>query len=103
MLHKPDRNAIDTENTDDYPAEAEPTCPMIVCNHTTQLSDEMGKPLGSWIATDTKDGIRYSCGGCGKLYGYQPNKKVDTDMYRAYLEQQRRRACPGCGEDAFLG
>jgi len=25
------------------------------------------------------------------------------ELRRRYLEQQARRACPGCGEDAFVG
>ncbi len=103
MLHNPSRKEGGSEIVASGVAKPESTCPLIVCDHTTQLIDERGQPLGSWTAADTKDGIRYSCGGCGKLYGYQPNKKSDAEMYQAYLEQQRRRACPGCGEDAFLG
>ena len=26
-----------------------------------------------------------------------------SDAHVLYLEQQRRLACPGCGEEAFLG
>ena len=26
-----------------------------------------------------------------------------SQLYELFLEQQRRLACPGCGEEAFLG
>ena len=29
--------------------------------------------------------------------------KSDAKMYQAYLAQQRRLACPGCGAEPFLG
>lgn len=37
------------------------------------------------------------------LAAYQPDKKSDAELYQAYLQQQRRLACPGCGEEPFLG
>jgi len=103
MLQRPVREEVIASTAALDVDKTESTCPLIVCNHTNQLSDGSGQPLGSWIATDTKDGIRYSCDGCGKLFGYQPNKKSDAEMYQAYLAQQRRLACPGCGEEPFLG
>ena len=75
----------------------------LVCDHTLHLSDANGTPTGSWSASSTNDGIHYSCACFGKLYGYQPNKKSDAEMYQAYLEQQRRLSCPGCGEEPFMG
>ncbi len=103
MLHKLGREEVIASTAADDVGNTESASPLSVCNHTNQLSDGSGQPLGSWIATDTRHGIRYSCGGCGKLYGYQPNKKSDAEMYQAYLAQQRRLACPGCGEEPFLG
>ncbi len=105
MLHNPGRKEGTGESTSNkHNANPESThCPPLVCDHTLHLSDTNGKPTGSWSANSTKDGIHYSCACCGKLYGYQPDKKSDAEMYKAYLEQQRRLACPGCGEEPFLG
>ncbi len=32
-----------------------------------------------------------------------PQQILQEEMRRRYLEQQRRLACPGCGEEPFLG
>ena len=32
-----------------------------------------------------------------------PQQLSQEEMQRRYLEQQRRLACPGCGEEPFLG
>lgn len=105
MLHNPGRKECTDESTSKNQSEKSDTThgSPPVCDHTLHLSDANGKPTGSWSAISTKDGIHYSCACCGKLYGYQPNKKSDAEMYEAYLEQQRRLACPGCGEEPFMG
>lgn len=75
------------------------------CDHTLHLKDSAGKPLGSWVEQRTASGIRVVCRYCQKFYGYRTTRrKADEDRLRqAYLEQQRRLACPGCGEEPFLG
>ena len=105
MLHNPCRKESTDESTSKNPnVIPDPThITPLVCDHTLHLSDANGTPTGSWSANSTRDGIYYSCACCGKLYGYQPNKKSDAEMYQAYLEQQRRLACPGCGEEPFMG
>ncbi len=74
-----------------------------VCDHTIELFDQQGRIRGSWIGEDSPDGTRYSCRHCGKFYGFQPNKTSQDAMYQAYLEQQRRLNCPGCGDGPFIG
>jgi len=102
MLHIPGRSEQpQNEELDVAPKPYHRT--RFVCNHTLHISTKDGKPTGSWVANETRDGIRYSCGCCGKFYGIQPDKKADVDLYKAYIEQQRRLACPGCGEEPFLG
>ncbi len=32
-----------------------------------------------------------------------PSPPSQEELHRLYLEQQRRLACPGCGEAPFLG
>ena len=78
-------------------------CPRVECDHTIELFDQYGKIRGSWKGEDSPSGIRYSCRNCGKFYGYQPDKKAQEAMYQAYLEQQRRLNCPGCGDGPFTG
>ncbi len=75
----------------------------LVCDHTIELFDQQGRVRGSWVGEDSPNGIRYSCRKCGKFYGYQPNKHSKEAMYQAYLEQQRRLNCPGCGDGTFMG
>lgn len=74
----------------------------LVCDHTIELFDRNGRLRGSWIGDDSPNGIRYSCQHCSKFYGYQPDKKSQEAMYQAYLEQQRRLNCPGCGDGPFM-
>ena len=74
-----------------------------VCDHTIELFDPQGRLRGSWIGEDSPHGTRYACQRCGKFYGYQPDKKSQEAMYQAYLEQQRRLNCPGCGDSPFMG
>ncbi len=74
-----------------------------VCDHAIQLIDQHGKIRGSWMGEDSQNGTRYSCRHCGKFYGYQPNKTSQEAMHQAYLEQQRRLNCPGCGDSPFMG
>lgn len=76
-----------------------------VCNHTLHHKDDSGRLAGTWIETNGPYGTRVSCRVCGKFFGYHPNeaKRTDDELYKAYLEQQRRLACPGCGEEPFLG
>lgn len=76
---------------------------LSTCEHTLHLFDGQGKITGSWHGEETENGIRYSCRHCGKFYGYQPNEKTQKQHYQAYLEQQRRMGCPGCGEEPFMG
>ena len=78
---------------------------VLVCNHTLHHRDQDGNPLGSWIESTGGYGIRVACRVCDELFGYLPNDlgRSDQELYEAYLEQQRRRSCPGCGEEPFLG
>ncbi|MDZ4849728.1 MAG: hypothetical protein SGI77_10565 [Pirellulaceae bacterium] len=78
---------------------------VLVCNHTLHYRDPNGNPLGSWIESNGVYGMRVACRVCDKFFGYLPNEqgRSDQEMYEAYLEQQRRLACPGCGEEPFLG
>ena len=105
MIHHPYRQGdvvhVDIKVQDADPDQSQSSQP--ICNHTSHLLDTKGQPSGSWIAKNTKEGIGYSCGGCGSIYGYQLDKKSDAELYQAYLQQQRRLACPGCGEEPFLG
>ena len=72
------------------------------CNHTAQHKSDDGQTLGSWVEIKI-DSITYiACSCCGIKFGTKP-KTDDDAARRAYLEQQRRLACPGCGEEPFLG
>ncbi len=77
--------------------------PQEKCDHTIELFDQHGKIRGSWKGEDSPNGIRYSCRHCEKFYGYQPHKNSQEAMHQAYLEQQRRLNCPGCGDGPFMG
>lgn len=44
----------------------------VECDHTLHLADAKGRPCGSWEGKVTRDGIRFSCSGCGRFYGYTP-------------------------------
>ena len=76
-----------------------------VCDHTPHHRDQDGRPIGSWAESTGPYGVRVACQVCDKLFGYMPNDagRTDQELHEAYLEQQRRRACPGCGEEPFLG
>ena len=76
-----------------------------ICDHTLHHRDQNGKLNGSWIETVGPCGVRVACRVCDRLFGYKPKEagRTDDELYEAYLEQQRRRACPGCGEEPFLG
>ena len=84
--------------------EATADCTLELCDHTVQHVDQDGKMLGSWIESTEEYGVRVACRICNKLYGYRPREdgRTDKQLYEAYLEQQRRLACPGCGESPFL-
>lgn len=75
------------------------------CNHTLYPRNGAGESLGSWIEQRTASGVRVVCRYCQKFYGYRTiSRTADEDrLLQAYLEQQRRLACPGCGEEPFLG
>lgn len=75
------------------------------CDHTLHLRDQQGRRIGSWAEERTEHGVRVACRYCGKFYGYCDPKREPTpeQLRQAYLEQQRRRSCPGCGEEPFLG
>ena len=85
--------------------EAKQRSAIVVCNHTLHHRDQVGSLTGSWVESTGPYGVRVACGVCDKFFGYQPNEAGRSDMalYAAYLEQQRRLACPGCGEEPFLG
>lgn len=77
---------------------------MNECDHTLKAIDETGVTTGSWVIRETGAIRRVECGVCGKFYGRIPTNPNDQKRAnQAYLEQQRRRACPGCGEEPFLG
>ncbi len=74
------------------------------CNHTTDHKSAAGVLLGSWIEVGIGHKIRIECVACKKLYGVIERRTMSPDeMHAAYIEQQRRLACPGCGEEPFLG
>lgn len=70
------------------------------CQHTTQHQSTSGVFLGTWIEVKVAEGSRVVCSVCGKLF---EQIKSDEEILAAYLEQQLRLACPGCGESPFLG
>lgn len=74
------------------------------CDHTADHKNAAGVQLGSWIEVDMGNKIRIECVACKKLYGVIERRAMSPEeMQAAYLEQQRRLACPGCGESPFLG
>jgi hypothetical protein len=79
---------------------------MNVCDHTLHAIDDQGQATGSWTVERSGKAERVICRVCGKFYGYIDacrQSKKQEQMRRAYLEQQRRLSCPGCGEEPFLG
>jgi len=74
------------------------------CDHTLHPIAESGATTGSWTIDRSAAKPRVVCGVCGKFYGYlRTPEEVRRSLYQAYQEQQRRRSCPGCGEEPFLG
>lgn len=79
---------------------------MNQCDHTLHLTDADGRPIGSWHEEPTREGVRLACRRYGRLFGYRLNATAaarQERMWRAYVEQQRRMNCPGCGDEPFLG
>lgn len=78
---------------------------MKTCDHTLQALNSAGQPTGSWVIEEKGGVRRVVCGVCGKVYGRLSvdNQRQKMTANEAYLQQQQRRACPGCGEDPFLG
>ena len=75
----------------------------MTCNHTLHAHDEHGRLTGSWTHKETEHGVRVVCRECGRLYGQLGTADLQKKMRAAYIQQQRRRGCPGCGEEPFLG
>ncbi len=72
------------------------------CQHTPCHKSENGQMQGTWVEIRV-DSITYvACNICGAKFGTVANAN-DEMIRQAYLEQQRRLACPGCGESPFLG
>jgi len=55
--------------------------------HDNQLDDQQSKVSASLPETARDASLQLS----------------QEEMHKLYLEQQRRLACPGCGEEPFLG
>jgi hypothetical protein len=72
------------------------------CQHTQEYRTESGELLGSWIEVSMESKTVISCRGCGIEF-QKFVEGVQAEMLRAYQEQMRRLACPGCGEEPFLG
>jgi len=72
------------------------------CHHVEQVRTPDGQLLGSWIEIEIYTVTYTACNFCGVRYG-KHNPSDEETVRRAYLEQQRRLACPGCGEEPFLG
>ncbi len=78
---------------------------MNECEHNIEAIDREGRTTGSWTIEQSGKAQRVVCRVCGKFYGYIDTcsqAKKQEQMRQAYLEQQRRLACPGCGEEPFL-
>jgi len=78
--------------------------PMVkqVCQHTACHKSEDGQMQGSWVEVRVESITYVACNFCGVQFGAVANAN-DEAVRQAYLEQQRRLACPGCGESPFLG
>ena len=72
------------------------------CQHVEQAKSPEGQLLGSWIEIEIDTVIYTACNFCGVRFGKHDLSDKEAGR-RAYLEQQRRLACPGCGEEPFLG
>ena len=106
------RTAVDDWNflrgPREWPRITTRRCNMSQCNHTPFPVDPNGATTGSWIIDYQGDTARIVCEICRRFYGYLPTaegKRHDEEarLRQAYLEQQRRLSCPGCGEEPFLG
>jgi len=75
----------------------------LVCHHTENHKNGAGELLGTWIEIQIDDGVLVQCRICNMHYGVIKNPSKDDAMLQAYLLQQRRLSCPGCGENPFLG
>jgi len=76
---------------------------MSECEHTLHPVDEQGEPTGTWMLEDGGGSLRVICRVCLKFYGnIDSRESKEADLRKAYLEQQRRLSCPGCGEEPFL-
>lgn len=74
------------------------------CDHTPQAFDEQGGLVGSWRIDESQPTPRVVCTHCDKFYGYlRDDRQLQQRLEAAYRQQQRRLACPGCGEEPFLG
>ena len=74
------------------------------CNHTVNHKSAAGELLGTWIEVRVEAAVRIECRVCGDLHGVIEKKRTtQEELHAAYLLQQRRLACPGCGEEPFLG
>lgn len=80
------------------------TDPLVkqVCQHTPCHKSSDGRMQGTWIEVRIESITYIACDICGAKFGTVANAN-DEAVRQAYLEQQRRLACPGCGEAPFLG
>lgn len=76
---------------------------MTQCDHTLHAIDNNGQTTGTWVVREVGGVRRVACGSCGKVYGrLHTAPHADSESRKRYEEQQRRLACPGCGEDPFI-
>lgn len=73
------------------------------CEHTIHAVNDNGRTTGSWQVDRNGDRPRVVCSVCGKFYGFLRAAKGEEELERAYRTQQGRLACPGCGEEPFVG
>lgn len=73
-----------------------------VCQHTLCHKSADGHMQGTWVEVRVESITYVACNICGAKFGTVANAN-DEAVRQAYLEQQRRLACPGCGESPFLG
>ena len=73
------------------------------CDHVADIRGPNGELLGSWIEVRVESKVYIECGQCGIRQGMKPSDKQNAEFLAAYRLQQQRLACPGCGEEPFLG
>jgi hypothetical protein len=56
------------------------------CDHTPYLTDQYGRPCGSWVDEQVGNRVRVVCGVCGKFYGY---RRTNHDRYPADRRRDR--------------